>query len=473
MNLKIILFSLFTLLTFPSWGSADQAWRNLVQSKGDYRSYPSVVRELVKDNLYFVAIPYIKEYLTRGSGSQSKKIDGLIDTVITYVGVRQFEVLPINILKKSKAPIIRYILAKKYFRYGKYSQALRILNQSIPTGHTAKPFALFLEASIHTMMGKHKRAIETYRSCITKSKKRMNLTSLENRLKQLSINRDYCIVGIGRSHFASGKYEEANLAYLDLSKDSFVWPEILFEEAWSSFYERDFNRTLGKLVTYKAPIMGFIFNPEIDVLNGLTYMELCHWDDAKKVVEDFYNSYDEDFLSVKRFLRRHAKNYKYFYLLSKTIDDGKNSGNKLLDKLIKAISNDPTYKELVDNFTRGKEEIEKIGKITKGRSKAIFKNNLKSALTLQRDLIGAYVRKSLHLYIDQLEKSFEGMSYIKLEVLSRWKNEIYNIKFRRRSRGDIKNLVRNEKQYFWTFNGEFWADELGDYVFSLKSKCDE
>ena len=25
--------------------------------------------------------------------------------------------------------------------------------------------------------------------------------------------------------------------------------------------------------------------------------------------------------------------------------------------------------------------------------------------------------------------------------------------------------------YLWTFNGEFWADELGDYVFSLKSEC--
>ena len=32
-------------------------------------------------------------------------------------------------------------------------------------------------------------------------------------------------------------------------------------------------------------------------------------------------------------------------------------------------------------------------------------------------------------------------------------------------------VERNEKQYFWDFNGEFWADELGDYVFALKSEC--
>jgi len=38
-------------------------------------------------------------------------------------------------------------------------------------------------------------------------------------------------------------------------------------------------------------------------------------------------------------------------------------------------------------------------------------------------------------------------------------------------RGDVKYIERNDKQYFWTFNGEFWADELGDYVFALRSEC--
>jgi hypothetical protein len=40
-----------------------------------------------------------------------------------------------------------------------------------------------------------------------------------------------------------------------------------------------------------------------------------------------------------------------------------------------------------------------------------------------------------------------------------------------KKRGDVKYIERNKKQYFWTFNGEFWADELGDYVFALRSEC--
>jgi hypothetical protein len=69
--------------------------------------------------------------------------------------------------------------------------------------------------------------------------------------------------------------------------------------------------------------------------------------------------------------------------------------------------------------------------------------------------------------------SFEGLSYIKLEVLDRKKQQLYRWgNLTDRARGNIKYLKRNDKQYFWTFNGEFWADELGDYVFALPSECD-
>ena len=98
--------------------------------------------------------------------------------------------------------------------------------------------------------------------------------------------------------------------------------------------------------------------------------------------------------------------------------------------------------------------------------------NLKESLLLQRNLIGAYVRKQLHLAHFQVNKVFSNMSYIKLEVLSRKKRSLYDPSAGMgRGRGDIKYLKRNDKQYFWNFNGEFWADELGDYVFSLKSEC--
>jgi hypothetical protein len=30
---------------------------------------------------------------------------------------------------------------------------------------------------------------------------------------------------------------------------------------------------------------------------------------------------------------------------------------------------------------------------------------------------------------------------------------------------------RRDDQTLWSFNGEFWNDEIGDYVFALESEC--
>lgn len=462
---------LLLLLAVNVNAGVDQAWSQLLKSKGSVRYYPSVIKNLVDEKLYFASIPYIKELLTRGKGKSSKRLDLLIDTVVTNVGVKQFEVLPSKFLKKSNAPILRYILAKKYFRQGKYSKALTSLNGTIPKNHPSKPFALFLEGSIFAITNKHKSAIHAYDECISSSES-SNSYGNKNRKRQLSINRDYCIVGKARSNFSTGNYEKANLDYLDLSKSSHIWPEILFEEAWNSFYMRDYNRTLGKLVTYKSPFLSFVHNPEIDVLRSLTYMELCLWQDTLKVVDEFYSVNGADHRQIHKFLKKHKKDYKYFYLLAKSRMSGKVRGNKLLNKMLGSLSRDPAFREMFDFFQTGKDELEIINRLPKSRIKKILKLNLKDALILQRNLLGAYVRKKLHLSWHQVNKTFTDMSYIKLEVLSRRKESLYSPDLSmNRGRGDVKNLTRTDKQYFWTFNGEFWADELGDYVFSLKSEC--
>lgn len=469
MKNKILILA--ALLSFSSIASTDLAWKYLVKSKGSVKYYPSVIQNLVKEKLYFASIPYIKELLARGQSFNSKEIDSLIDEVVTNVGVKQFEVLPVSFLSKSNAPTLKYILAKKYFRKSMYTKALKELNGTIPSRHTSKPFALFLEGSIFSITKKYSSAIKAYNECISKSESISNQGN-ENRKRQLNINRDYCIVGKARAQFSQGKYDQANLDYLDLSKSSHIWPEVLFEEAWNSFYMRDYNRTLGKLVTYNSPFLSFVFNPEVDVLRSLTYMELCLWQDTLKVVDQFYAKNENDHRRIESFLKKNGKDYKYFYLLAKSKMKGKESGNKLLNKMIDSILRDPTFREMFDFFHTGRDEFEVINKLPKSQIKNILKLNLKEALLLQRNLVGAYVRKQLHLNWHQVRKTFLDMSYIKLEVLSRRKESLYSPSVSmNRGRGDIKNLKRTDKQYFWNFNGEFWADELGDYVFSLKSEC--
>lgn len=89
-----------------------------------------------------------------------------------------------------------------------------------------------------------------------------------------------------------------------------------------------------------------------------------------------------------------------------------------------------------------------------------------------RMTLGGYVRSSLVAKYAELFTAFQSMSYIKLEVLAQRKERLYSTDTQPGTkRGDVKYIERNDKQYFWNFNGEFWADELGDYVFALRSEC--
>lgn len=473
MSFKTACLFLIASFAFEAKGDMQSAWDTLVKARGNTKSYPYIVQEMVNTGLYFASIPYIKEYLATQNSIQDNKIDDVIDEVVTRVGVRQFEIMPSNFLKKSNAPTLRYIVAKKAFRKGQYKDVLSSLSTKINDTHPVKPYALHLEAASYALIGQNSKAVESYKECVSISNSQAGRTKEVNRLRQLEINKDNCIVGVARALFADKKFEAANLAYLDLDKRSHVWPEILFEEAWNSFYMGDYNRTLGKLVTYRAPILSFAFNPENEILKTLTYMELCLWNDANTTVEEFYSTYEADTASIVRQLRSYRNDYKKFYMLAKASLENKSSGNKLLDKILSGLSRDPAYRELYDSFQDGRTELEAVNRLSNQRQKVILIDNLKDSMSAQRNLIGAYVRTNLFNKLRAIKKAFEGMSYVRLEILSRKKDELYstNTDSTQRARGDISYLKRNDKQYFWTFNGEFWADELGDYVFALRSEC--
>jgi hypothetical protein len=442
-------------------------------SKGGYGSLYSIARELVDSELYYAAVPFLKEYLVRFPKFKSNNLDQLVEYLVDRVGIRQFEVMPLGVLGRINTPTIRYVLSKKLFRQRKFKAALNELKSGIPMDHPVKPFALMVAGSIETILKQYKDAITSYQICIARSNLSLRDDDLtDQKRRQLIINRDYCLVGVARSSFAHGSYQEANLGYLDLEKGSHIWPEILFEEAWNSFYLKDYNRTLGKLVTYNAPLLSHIVNPEIDVLSALTYLELCLWDDAKNAVNIFYQKYMSKSDRLASYVKEHHQDYRHYYLLTKSRIDGAKPKETIIDKVVDSVIRDPAYGEMLISFQSGRKEFEILKLYPESRFKNEVKQNLQSALLLQRDLIGAYTQKVFQLKSSEFRKMLMNMSYIKLEVLARKKSEIYkNSSDSDGKRGDLKYLVRNEKQYFWNFNGEFWADELGDYVFALRSEC--
>lgn len=465
---KKILFLI--LLSFSSF-AIESIWKDLTRKNNRIRNYPIIIKKLIDKKMYHTSVPYLKEYLVSSKRFNRSLFDKLLEEVVEHVGDRQFVLLPEKYLKRSKAPTLRYILAKKVLRRGKLAETLKILNASIPVDHSVKPFALMLEGTVFSYKKSYLSSVSSFKRCISVSEDQFSDATTIQRKRQLLINKDYCLAGIARSLYASRNYEKAELSYLDIDKKSYIWPELLVEEAWNSFYKGDYNRTLGKLVTYNAPVMKYIFNPEIDVLQAMSYLKMCLYDDSVKVVENYYRKYQKSTSLLSKLINKKNDDLNYFFLLINSYKNGKKYSVKLVNDLLASILRDPAFLNLYESYTNGKKEISKIKGVRNRRLRRILAVNLKDSLSLQKKLIGSYVKRTLKVSRAQLQKGFSGMSYIKLEVLSRKKEQLYSDSTEIKGRGDIKYLKSNEKQYFWNFNGEFWADELGDYVFALKSEC--
>jgi hypothetical protein len=132
----------------------------------------------------------------------------------------------------------------------------------------------------------------------------------------------------------------------------------------------------------------------------------------------------------------------------------------------------------LNSLKSAKEELAQLKKL---KNKTEFTLNLEANLEGTINFINAhinyYIKKEIYSFINEIRKHSFSMFNLKLELLSKKRADLYNTtndqKSLNRDRGNSVNVNRKSDQYFFDFNGSFWADELGDYSFGLSSKCEK
>ncbi len=463
------LLFLVILFSFQTQASLKEAARSYRNGKPRLSDLKRMITNTVEAGYPITAMPWLKEYIAN-RGQVSSEVDKAIEAIIDAAGVKPFQTLDIEILDGVNSSSVKYVIAKKYFSRGKQTIALKYLND-VSSKSKVYPYAVHMKAVIHSLENRQELAEQHFQDCIRYSD---NLASSEKsklKTKQYIMNRDYCIAGLARAQFARRNFNKSDLSYLDVSKSSQVWPEILFEEAWNSFYQGNYNRTLGKLVTYKAPVFSHVFKPEAEVLVALSYLKLCLYKDAKEAVDKFYDQYLTPARGLRQFLKS-QRDYSYYYKMAIDVEKGNMPRSPLLARVVSSISNEQAYKEIAESLQMALREAQEVKQMPKSRFQRAMWGNLREVVNSQKTILGSYIRNRAIAKYAELYRAFQDMSYIKLEVLAQRKQRLYEIgKSSSGKRGDTRYIETNEKQYFWSFNGEFWADELGDYVFALQSQC--
>ena len=463
-------------------------------------AYAWVSQSLVRAGLDQSALYFFFRTIQLQDHTASKKVLELAPLLIDRAGpdlMRKFLTKFTSIEDYSpRAKNAFYIsFAKEKLLKGDYTGAIQSASL-VQASHPLYPVALQIKATAETMLNQSTNAIRDFAECAKVADQRNEeeeeqvagtLQAKWNALKE-NAARDLkarCTAGQARVLYETEKFEEADRMYDQIPKASFVWTDTLFEHAWNSYAREEYNRTLGKLVSYKSPALQFSFNTEVDVLMAQSYMALCIYPDASKIIEEFNKSYAGVAKEVKTFVDTNSSDLLPYFNLGKEALSQKLHTDRKLYRFMNRFVRSPYFEALSLSQERVAAERIAIQRMDSSRAEtstgmsAGFPGFLSLVLDWRNRSIellgGIFVKNSMIDYHQVLISDFEKMQFMKIDLLSHMKQKLMEPELASKAERNRGNRipVRRDDQLLWTFNGEFWNDEIGDYVFALESECNK
>lgn len=415
-----------------------------------------------KEKDYFTALDLIAQeykYITPDQNTQH-----YIEKLVAYTGTHYFNTFSDLELRKLNTPTTDLIMAKRNLYLNKYKYTHQRLKR-MPKGHRLYPESLLVQGTAYHMQKNYKTAVKVFKKCSNEAYKWEQQTDDKN-MRYFAVLKETCLMNIARIYFKNKHYKKAIQYFEAIPKTSFKWPYTLLEKAWAYYYLGNYNRSLGILMTYNSPLLESYFMPEAEVLKALNYFKLCLYEDSMQVIEKYYSTYAPRSGKLKQVIKNQSSKDLYFFNLMFSPISESEKENKFLRNIITQMKTRVKYNLDLNSFYQMNEEIYRANKNA----------NLKLLLRMQRDLkeqINHYVKVSMYKFVNEIHSLSSELFNLKLEILSRKRDLVYKNKTfsKTRKRGDFKNIKQDEKEDFWTFHNAFWADELGEYSFALKSTC--
>jgi len=292
--------------------------------------------------------------------------------------------------------------------------------------------------------------------------------------------RQLATLNLARVFYERKEYRAAFDNYSRIPRDSDLWLETLLEGAWGFFMIQKHNNALGNLHTIHSPFFQSRFYPESYILSAITYLRLCRYENVKDSLKRFQDRYRTKFSDLNRLLKTYNQQYSGFY---DVVTRYRNT--KTLKEFTAAV-------DIVDSVSRS-ESFKEGQAVVRGldREKSLLRSRRMDPATSEvlkkvyDDLRVATAERTGQQAFDQAVQLFRYLQdlsnqtrLINLELLGGITDSI-RTEYQGEPTGADKTdwgegmrpLNLNQQLEYWPFEGEYWEDELGAYVYNIDSKC--
>lgn len=270
-------------------------------------------------------------------------------------------------------------------------------------------------------------------------------------------------LNLARSLYSSGNIEKSIEVYSQFLSSSPHWLTVLLEASWPLMRVNDTTVSLGNLHTITSPYYREDLVGEAYVLRATILYSLCKYEEMRQTLSQFFTIYDPIVRSMQSetgslgspegFYRAFAtgKGMNRAFINFAKRDEGLINSKKIVDFL-------RTERRSIAKYSRN-EQMKRMGAIIEEAEK-----NLEAEM-------GGVLQKMHKRKLSDLLEQREQANYLKVEIVTGEKDLIEGQKGLPPKRVvDVETSVASG-YHFWPFEGEYWEDELGTFVYTTESSC--
>jgi len=266
--------------------------------------------------------------------------------------------------------------------------------------------------------------------------------------------RNQCRLALARVLYELEEYEDALRIYaqVEVPELSAAEASLYLEQAWTSYWLRDFRKTMGILYALEAPSYRDFYAPEKFLLRSLVYMNLCHYIPAKREIRRFRFRYHEPLESIRERIDLREDDV----LRRAALQEGKIGRMADFRRALRREADD------IDTIggswveTGLDEQLRRIYELALRRADL----RLEAALTEETRRIA-----------EELVEFEEQMYLLDYEVGLAIYRRLRKEDARRQTEEDDLSIPPGGDQVYYEFVDEFWNDELPKYDFYIENRC--
>ncbi len=382
---------------------------------------------------------------------------------------------------------LTYYLGKVNFYEGKDKEAVDFFSK-VKDYSSHYPSATYFLGVLNVKMQKYAEAMKKFEEILNMPTDKY----LGADIKKL---KDMSELAMGQLYYAAAWKSENSLAMFNVSLNYFAnvgsdneqWFESLFARTWASLMISRFDATMGTIVTLRSPFFEDVYYPEINIVQAVTYYNLCQYEMVNRVVEDFFEIYPGYRDKVEKFIedvstKTGLEIYEKMLLMNRDLSEGKEA--EIPASILTTMLRDPLFKKQFNHIKEIERELDLIKNSPDNFKNSSIAEEIEKKLRIQlatlRNEAGRWLVNRMHKIKQDLTSLIAQMKGIQFEMTDQLKKqqrkeEMYGKEVSELTEEDEEISVFNpstpQDSYYYKFDGEYWKDELGYYFYNIENQC--